>query len=230
MNSRNEELSSESRLMNRTYLVIFIILISWNIWFYFRWNFLADEKIAVPIMLSILDLYWLIFALIYRKQANISRYRNADEPDDGRKVRTSLGKFAFALFFFLTMAIIVKKTAFSMTDYIYKSRVFAEQDIMNDIQKALTASFNDIEIEEEKKKVFDELCEGLYINDRSKASSDYWEDVFNALGDYTHIAQDFRLENKKPELFVQMIDDSIVVELKNSQNDMYVPMIAKGKN
>lgn len=116
---------------------------------------MRDERGFFTVLLSVFDLFWLLSAIRYRKQADNSLYREDCEPEDGRKVRSSVGRGILGIVIVGVIALVMKSSAFSMTKYIYRTRIAAEQNVLCDIRDALAVSFEEIETQEEREEIAD---------------------------------------------------------------------------
>ena len=105
---------------------IWICMWGVNIWYYYTWRFMTDS-VAMFVLMILADVYWLIQALQFRKQMSNETYKEDVEIEKNKKSRMSLEYAVFLVLFMLLITCVVKHTVFSMTEYVYRGQVEAEQ-------------------------------------------------------------------------------------------------------
>lgn len=105
---------------------IWICMWGVNIWYYYTWRFMTDS-VAMFVLMILADVYWLIQALQFRKQMSNETYKEDVEIEKNKKSRMSPEYAAFLVLFMLLITCVVKHTVFSMTEYVYRGQVEAEQ-------------------------------------------------------------------------------------------------------
>lgn len=106
---------------------IWICMWGVNIWYYYTWHFMEDSAIAMFVLMILADVYWLIQALQFRKQMSNETYKEDVEIEKNKKSRMSPEYAVFLVLFMLLITCVVKHTVFSMTEYVYRGQVEAEQ-------------------------------------------------------------------------------------------------------
>lgn len=229
MTSKEKRFNQKSIIIGIFNLCIFALCMVWNRWYYIRWACMPDRR-EFTLALCLLDMCWIINALIYFRQSNNKIYRDGFEEDDGRKKRTPVIGIVLIILMGI-IAPILKSCANSYTNYLYNSQVIYEQNTLCDIREALIVSLEYFENDENRESIIDELNDGLYICEKSRLDGEFWEEFANhyCINVFSEIGNDFKLEGKKPEIYIQMIDGNIIVELKNPCKEINLPMISTGK-
>lgn len=109
-------------------LVMYIILLVLDSYYYAKWHILVkDSAEALFVLLMIFHLFWPIFAFVLNKQSDKDRYRDDVETDFSKKPRICLESLIIAVLVMGLISLYANMTAHSMTKYIYKSRLAQEQ-------------------------------------------------------------------------------------------------------
>lgn len=102
------------------------LLIVWMKYLY-QWYIVDDSKVMLVYM-SGLVLLWGIGAYTYYRQADNTKFRNLSEPEDGRKVRSSVARGIFTIVLCGIISVFLCSIPFSVTKYIAKTRALNDKE------------------------------------------------------------------------------------------------------
>lgn len=101
--------------------------------FFLQWGFLENDSGFVGGSLVLLAFFWLIGFFTYLRRTNNLRYRNFYEPTDGRKLRKPFGQGLITIIVCFILSLILSNMPFSMTEYIAKSRLLIDEDLLREL-------------------------------------------------------------------------------------------------
>lgn len=209
-----------------TYGVIFLLLIFWNIWFHDRWSISSDS--GFWILLSLLDLVWLGYAIRFYIQSDNTKYRATAEIDLTRKPRISIGRGIAYIIILGAITFIVKDTIFNMTEYVYKSRVAAEQNFICDIQNSFAAKYEECS---DKEKIKTELEKGIELTSpNSIPTGDFYNKVAEGLGmvSIDEVRIKLRIAPDNAKIVVKLENDKIIVTYDNPAKNVELSFKSTG--
>ncbi|MCR4716421.1 MAG: hypothetical protein K5656_04490 [Lachnospiraceae bacterium] len=121
--------ANDSKHLFIIFLAVFFICLAFDIAYLLKWHQLVEDSVALFIFLILFHLLFLIAALIFLHQRDSSKYIDAVDIRDGRKVRMSITSGIALLLIMGLIAAFSISTAHSMTDYIHKSRTGNYDDV-----------------------------------------------------------------------------------------------------
>lgn len=123
-----KEYPADSRINTIIAFVCFISLVGATIWYYVEWMPVEPDTAEVFMVCAfILDALWLLGAYFYYRQMDSERYKDATSPGDGRKNRKDVMDGVITILIMMLISIFCVSMAFSMTNYVHKSRIHAAQ-------------------------------------------------------------------------------------------------------
>ncbi|GEM_PF-5972903 len=129
--------SKESRILGIFYGVTYLLSTAWNIYYIVSWyRYVNGNAVFLLCVQIILDLVWIIEAIILYGQMDSKKYRDDVEADLSKKERTSIEKGLLTGLIILVMTIFVKSMAVNMSEYVYKAMSDKEQssNTIEDVQ------------------------------------------------------------------------------------------------
>lgn len=194
------------------YAIIFACLLAWDVWFYNRWSIVYEKN--VTIFLVIFDFVWLIYAIRFYRQADNAKYRSAVELDNKRVARIAFTRGIAYVFIIGVITFLVKNTAFSMTEYVYRSRLAMEQNFICDIQNSFAASYKELE---DGAAITAELSKGIELCSSDLPAGEFYKHVANGLmlDSLAGVKEKLRISPDTASIIVKLEDGKVVVYYKN---------------
>ncbi len=105
------------------YIIAYLIFVAVDIYYVVKWTGLGEkDSIELFVLMMIVHLFFLVFAVYLYRQKDTTKYVDDVDVDDYRKVRISITKAITILVITSIISAIGVTFAFTMTEYIYKSR------------------------------------------------------------------------------------------------------------
>jgi len=202
-------------------LITLLVLFGIDVWFVAEWySYYKSEIIFVLSLISVIDVVLLVYCIIFLRQKDEKRYKDDVEIDENRKNRMPLVEGILTIFILLVLSGAVKHTAHSMTNYVFKARVSADIETVQNIRQSLVTTYVLTEAKEtdalwEERK--NELMQGVDITTWGVPEDEFQKEVANIIGisDFTQLKEDFRTSDGDAIVYVQIVEDVLRVELKN---------------
>ena len=112
-----------SRIGMWMYFAFFALFLVVDVIYLIKWHFMKDTCLFMFIVCLVLDIVWLILAMILRRQRNTEKYRDDVECDKTRKERLNLENIIVFAIFWAIVCALVSYLAVSTTKYMYKMQI-----------------------------------------------------------------------------------------------------------
>lgn len=190
-----------------------IALIFWGIAIKYivQWYSIVDIGFFA-FCLTLLGTFWAIGALTNYKQSDNRKYKNFFDNDNNRKNRTPFSNGIATIIILLVISSVCARLPFSMTEYVAKSRLYGDEQIMDSLLKTALdiIAENEYCIEEEWPESYKMLTEGVDFFE-----ADWEDDLFTRK----------LLESMSRVYNVESIND-IKRELKAKESHAFVTLTA----
>ena len=202
-------------------LIALLLLLGVNIWYITEWYFLnVGELVFLIGLMSVVDIALFIYGIIFFRQTNEKRYKDDVEIDNARKNRMPVPEGILTILILLGISILVKYTAHSMTDYVFKSRISADMETVQNIHQSLTSAYEMMQEKDmynEWEATKNELVQGVDITTWGVPKDEFQTEVANMLGisDFTELQEEFNTADGAAVVYVKLVEETLVVELKN---------------
>ncbi len=203
------------------FAICYIGCIICNVMFYRKWSFMSGSVIMMILFMGLLDLIWLVMAIVYFLQRSRKTYRDLVEIDETRKPRTTLPRAIMNVCILLALTFVVKYTVFNLEDHIFRTCMRKDQVLMCDLQNAIQTVYEErIGMSME---VDNALSEGVEINeswDMNTVDEDvaaFWDQVlltFN-MHEFRELLDSVNVADGSARIFVVLKYDTFEVELLN---------------
>lgn len=125
-----------SRIGMWMYFAFFALFLVVDVMYLIKWHFMKDTCLFMFIVCLVLDIVWLILAMILRRQRNTEKYRDDVECDKTRKERFNLENIIVFAIFWAIVCALVSYLAVSTTKYMYKAQMGDNQVVVEDLKMA----------------------------------------------------------------------------------------------
>lgn len=214
--------NKESIILAITNAVIFIFTNVWNIHYIIKWyKYLTDTAITLMCIQIIIDLCWLIMAIVYFRQRSNEKYRDDVELDLSRKERVCIERGFATVLVFLVMVIFIKTMTVNASDYMFRSRQLKDQSTIEHIKKCVLATYSQMnESDDSMLKNCDSyvrLMEGCYISEWSEPEDAFQTNIAKMMGisDYSELGAMILTSDGEARIYVKISDGDVYVCLKN---------------
>ncbi len=202
-------------------LVVLFVLIGYNIWFLLEWRCMFQgERIFTFGMMSIADIVLLADCVIFFRQMNEKYYKDDVEIDNTRKNRISFMEGILIIIILSVGSLIVKNTFSSMTEYIFKSRVSADIERVQNIERAFDMAYATLGEQDDTSEwevTYKNLIAGVEITTWGKPQDIFQKEIAQELGisDFSELKDDFHIVVGDAKVYAQLEDGNFVVEVLN---------------
>lgn len=211
---RINEKSMESRILFVLYLCIFMAMNAWNVYYIISWYKYIDSVAMfwLRIML-VLDVCWMIGAIVFYRQRNVEKYRDDVEQDPNRKERVPVEKGVIICIVILVIVFTTKKVLWSASDYTFRSRVEHDKQYLWDIHSAIYMAVDSVGEGES----YEQLLEGCYISDWTVPEDEFAVTIAESLGisDFAQLEDRIYCSDGKPVIYVKITDGEVCVRMEN---------------
>lgn len=213
--------SPTSRILLYLSIFAFLVMLGSSGYYLYKWHFMGENAMALFVLQLIADAFWLIIIRIFYKQMDNAKYRDDVEIDITRKVRMNMVSGLTLYIVILLVAIYIKMTVDSMTEYSFKSGWIKDQERMIEIHSVFEVACCEREYfypdSREWQETQEILAEGVDITDWGNPQGEFQEDVA-AMLDITNFEQlkwEFCSTDGPAVVFVRREGEKIIVELQN---------------
>ena len=113
--------AKHSRIGMWMYFAFFVLFL--DVMYLIKWHFMKDICTFLFTVCLVLDIVWLILAVIMWRQRNTEKYRDDVECDKTRKERLNLENIIVFAIFWAIVCALVSNLAVSTTKYMYKTQM-----------------------------------------------------------------------------------------------------------
>lgn len=211
------ETNKASIISSLILIIIFSVLIIYNLLFARKYYFVTDSQ-TLAMLMGIADLSWILAAVICYRNSDNRKYKYPYQSAQGRKNRLSTPAFVMCMIIAGLITFFVKSTCDSMTRYIVKSNISLNLQYEDQIKLAFT------EVEEEgieiPKELLKELKTGVDITEW-KDNCDYTHELLKKMDMESFEVLREKIKNKIdiPEVIVKYKNGKYEVEIKNVYKD-----------
>lgn len=215
--NNREHGNKESRVLFLIYMSIWFIANGWNIYYIVYWYRYVDTVATFLLCAQvILDLYWLISAIVFLRQTSMEKYRDDVETDDARKERTSVEKGVMQGIVMLIVMCIIKTVLINMSDYICHSRAEHDQLFLEMLQEEINLAIQEETILADSDS-YRQMTMGCYISDWGKPEDEFSRTIAERLGisDFSELEDHIYHSDGKPEIYVKISEGKVLIQMDN---------------
>lgn len=225
-----ESYSRSSLVMGILSIGCLVITTLLNVRYVLEWNFMYKEPIAFMVGLqSIFDCLLLVHGVLFFRQVNVGKYKDDVECDNTRKNRTSLPDGILIIAVLLVFSLFAKWTAYSMTDYIFKTRISNDIATAQSVRNALRTVYTEIDSNDsEWKETEQSLLHGVDITTWGTPSDSFQKEMAMVLeiSDFSELKDDFYVTDGNAVVYVQLKDGDFFVQILNLNKKVEVEISA----
>lgn len=118
------------------YFVFFVLFLVVDVMYLIKWHFMKDICTFLFTVCLVLDIVWLILAVIMWRQRNTEKYRDDVECDKTRKERLNLENIIVFAIFWAIVCALVSNLAVTTTKYMDKARMEDAQVAASELKMA----------------------------------------------------------------------------------------------
>ena len=214
--------SKESVILAIFHFMVFVFTNVWNICYIIHWyKYVEDNAVFLLCVQIILDLGWLIAAIVYFRQRDNEKYRDDVELDLSKKERSGIEKGILTGLVVLAVTVFIKAMVVNMADYVFHARQAKDQSIIEDIQSCISAAYFDMNQNDastlQSCDSYLQMVKGCYISEWSKPQDVFASDIAKMLeiSDYSELADEFAASEGRAQIYVEISNDKVYVALKN---------------
>lgn len=126
-----------SRIGMWMYFAFFALFLMLDVMYLIKWHFMKDTCLFMFVVCLVLDIVWLILAMILRRQRNTEKYRDDVECDRTRKERLNLENIIVFAIFWAIVCALVSYLAVSTTKYMYKTQMGDTQVVVEECRETI---------------------------------------------------------------------------------------------
>ncbi len=171
-----------SLILSVLFGVIFLFFFVWNIRLYIEWNYPHSDVAFMCGMLMLLNIYWLVSAIIYGRQINQEKYRDDVEIDPDRKERVSVEKGVFIAIIMLVVTAYANIMAGGALDYVLEAQASHDGALVSDICASIVSVYDEYKGTPEGEQMRDMLSEGFYLSELEVTDSPGFQEVAAMIG------------------------------------------------
>ena len=128
--------AKHSRIGMWMYFAFFVLFLVVDVMYLIKWHFMKDICTFLFTVCLVLDIVWLILAVIMWRQRNTEKYRDDVECDKTRKERLNLENIIVFAIFWAIVCALVSNLAVSTTKYMYKTQMGDKQVAASELKMA----------------------------------------------------------------------------------------------
>lgn len=197
-----------------------LLLLGWNFYFLYKWYFMGDDTIVLFVLLLIADLLWIFPIWFFRNQMNPRKFKDDVEIDAGRKERMDIISGLLLIVVLVGVALIIKNTAYNMSEYVFKSWMIEDQKKIGDIHSALEVFYLDPAVaanDENWEEIKCRLEEGVDITDWGAPEGEFQESLAKCLdiADFSQLKEAFYSTDGPAIVYVKQENGDFTVQLLN---------------
>lgn len=210
-----------SKILTELSILVAIIMLILTGYYFYKWSFIGENAQAMLVVQLIADVFWLIPIFIFKKEMNQQKYKDDVEIDITRRTRKNVVSGVLLIIFLVLVALYVKATAFSMTKYIYVSRMETDRHRLYEIHDVLEIASCEMDLifkdDPNWAATVESMKEGVDITTWGIPEGYFQEQVAGVLGitDFGSLKEEFSSAKKPAVVYVKMENNDIIVELQN---------------
>lgn len=214
------EYSKTSKYLMYICILVCLMMLCWNFYYLYKWYFMGDDTLVMFVLLFIADAFWLIPILMFRSEMNTQKFKDDVEIEGNRKVRMNMLSGIVVIAILAGVALLVKDTAYSMSAYVFNSRVSEDGKKIGEIRDVLEVVYIDpavIANDENLKEIKRSLENGVDITNWGTPEGEFQEKVAMLLEitDYTQLKDAFRTTDGPAIVYVKLEGEDFTVQLLN---------------
>ena len=218
--SSAETRNKSSVILGVLSLVSLIILGISNVLYLVEWSFYHEEIIFMICMIFVIDIVLLVYCVLFFRQTNEVRYKDDVEIDTNRENRMPLVEGVLTIMILICLSVFMKYEAHSLTDYIFKSHVSADQTSLQNIKRAFESTYIVAEqLDENAMEYISKynLQEGIDITTWNVPQDAFQSEVASVIGisDFSELRDEFHTVDGDAIVFVRFENGEFIVELQN---------------
>ncbi len=211
--------SKTSKILSILSVLAAIVMIGLSFYYWYSWYFMGDDTIVMFVLLLIADAFWLIPIVLFRKQMDGQKYKDDVEIDATRKNRMSLPGGILLILMLVGIALVIKTSANSMLEYVFKTCLSEDQKRIGEIQDVLEVVF--VEMQQYSNPPWEhsleDIQEGVDITTWGAPQDVFQMRVAECLEiiDFSLLRKEFRTTDGPAVVYVKMEGDTFIVQLVN---------------
>lgn len=215
-----ESRNKHSFMLGVLSLLLLIIFGVCNVLYLVEWSFYHEEIGFMICMIFVVDIVLLVYSVLFFRQTNEVRYKDDVEIDSNRKNRMPLVEGVLTIMILLCLSVFMKYEAYSLTDYIFKSHVSADQTTVQNIERAFESTYIVAEqLDENAMEYISKynLQEGIDITTWNVPQDAFQSEVASVIGisDFSELRDEFHTVDGDAIVFVRFENGEFIVELQN---------------
>lgn len=191
---------------------IFLACMAYNVYFGIHYYYFGNDDHTILVIMSILDMVWLINALVLFVKSDNKKYKNTKQNVLGRKNRTTIAGFIAFLIIIGFFTFMVKNALYSMSLYIFKSRCAVNQQWVDSYRMTFNEALNeDYDITGEK---LEELKAGTDVTkwENDCEFTDYILEYLK-LDSFNEFKKNLKNVYEEPQVIVTLVDKEVEVTI-----------------
>lgn len=210
-----------SKILTGFSIFVAAIMLLLTGYYFYRWSFMGENAQAFLVIQLIADAFWLIPISVFRKEMDLQKYKDDVEIDITRRTRKNVVSGVLLIILWTLMALYVKATAHSMTEYIYVSWLKNDRDRIYEIHDVLETASYEMKLfygnDADWLEAAESMRNGVDITTWGIPEGRFQETVANVLGitDFGSLKEEFYSAKKPAVVYVKLENDDIIVELQN---------------
>ncbi len=196
------------------------LMVGLSLHYLHTWYFMGDDTMFLFVVLLLTDSLWVFLALLFGKQMNTQKYKNDVEIDANRKVRMNICGGLVLVVVSVGMSLVVKDTAYNMSEYVFQSRMVKDGERIMEIGQAMTIASIDPEVKEDHEnyeEIMRSMEEGVDITNWGVRQGKFQEEVARMLEitDFSQLKDSFYSTDGPAIVYAKLEDGRITVQLLN---------------
>ena len=211
---KQKPINCSGRLLSGVCVFVFLVCAFLNILFYRKYRIIGESAQGTLGIKFFCDAIWIIMAIVLFIQSDNTRYKELGDTDQGKKIRLSAGKSTLLMIVLLIGTCIVKAVTTQMSDYIFRTMVYNNEEIRRMTQGALEEAYEcQQRIDSDTLLMLEEGTNILEWDD----STEFRKMVLERMPSesYESLRENIELAKGEPEMYVRFVDDEFEVQLLN---------------
>ncbi len=197
-----------------------LVMVGLSLRFWHNRHFMGDETTFLFVVLLIVDLLWLVPVVCFAKQGNTQKYKDDVEIDANRKDRMNFFRGAFEIIILIAVGLVVKNTAYNMSEYVFQSWMVKDGERIMEIGQAVENTSIDPDVKEDHEnyeEIMRSMEEGVDITNWGVPQGRFQEELAQTLGitDFSRLKDAFYCADGPAIVYVKLEEGQVTVQLAN---------------